>query len=321
MRSHPSSPSRDAASGKPLVIEARLNEWALRDRNPHVPWTPEEVARDAEACWRAGASIVHFHVRRDDGSPAHEPELYARAIALIRERCDILIHPTIAGVVTPGTRERLAPLRALASDPATRPDLVPMDMGSTNLDVFDFGGKRFTTLDKVYANSIRALRQTAEVVHEHSMKPLLVAWTVPCLRTIDAFIDAGWLSEPALVCIALTEGGILGGNPGTVEGLDAMLSFLPSARAIEWSVCCREGDLMDVACHAIGLGGHVSIGLGDYPYEALGRPTNAELVARVAAHGARAGRPAASVAQARALLDMTGRAHVPSTSAATTEPT
>jgi 3-keto-5-aminohexanoate cleavage enzyme len=307
-----SGPAGRGAGGRPLVVEARLNEWALRDRNPHVPWTVEEIARDAEACWRAGASIVHFHVRRDDGSPAHEPELYARAIRLIRERCDILIHPTIAGVVTPGTPERLAPLRALAADPSTRPDLVPLDMGSTNLDVFDPAAKRFRTLDKVYANSIRALRQTAEVVHAHAMGPLLVAWTVPCLRTIDAFIEAGWLREPVLVCIALTEGGIVGGHPGTVEGLDAMLRFMPAGRAIEWSVCCREGDLTEVARHAIGLGGHVSIGLGDYPYEALGRPTNAELVARVAEMGERAGRPAASVAQARALLDPAGHAPVPS---------
>ena len=303
------------AGGRPLVIEARLNEWALRDRNPHVPWSAEEIARDAHACWRAGASIVHFHVRRDDGSPAHALERYARTIRLIRERCDILVHPTIAGVVTPGTTERLAPLRALAADPTTRPDLVPMDMGSTNLDVFDAAAKRFRTLDKVYANSIRALRQTAEVIHEHSMTPLLVAWTVPCLRTIDAFVEAGWLREPALVCIALTEGGILGGNPGTVEGLDAMLRFMPAGRAIEWSVCCREGDLTEVARHAIGLGGHVSIGLGDYPYESLGRPTNAELVARVAAMGERSGRPAASVAQTRALLDPSGRAPLPFTTA------
>lgn len=288
----------------PLVVEARLNEWASRERNPHVPWSPHEIARDAEACWRAGASIVHFHVRREDGSPSHDPELYAKAIRLIRERCDVLIHPTIAGVVTPGADERLAPLRALAADPATRPDLVPMDMGSTNLDVFDATARRFRTLDKVYANSIRTLQRTAEVVHAHAMTPLLVAWTVPCLRTIDAFIEAGTLREPALVSIALTEGGILGGHPGTVEGLDSMLRFLPARRAIVWSVLCREGDVLEVASHAIGLGGHVAIGLGDHPYVELGAPTNAELVERVVALGARSGRPAATVAQTRGLLRM-----------------
>lgn len=315
------SPSEGGASGRPLVIEARLNEWALRDRNPHVPWTPDEIAADAEACWRAGASIVHFHVRRDDGSPAHRPELYARAIARIRERCDILVHPTIAGVVTPGVGERLAPLHALTADPATRPDLIPLDMGSTNLDVFDAATRRFRTLDKVYANSIRALAQTAEVVHRHGMTPLLIAWTVPCLRTIDAFIEAGWLREPAFVCIALTEGGIVGGHPGTVEGLDAMLRFMPAGRAIEWSVCCREGDLMDVARHAIGRGGHVSIGLGDYPYETMDRPTNADLVAHVAGLGRRAGRPVASVAQARALMAMTDVPLPVTTPASTSETT
>ena len=88
-------------SDRPVIVEVRLNELATRERNPNVPWTPEEIAVDAYACWEAGASIVHFHVRNPDGSPAHAAELYGRAVEAIRKRCDVLIHPTLAGGQTP----------------------------------------------------------------------------------------------------------------------------------------------------------------------------------------------------------------------------
>ncbi|GAP38063.1 3-keto-5-aminohexanoate cleavage protein [Piscinibacter sakaiensis] len=287
---------------KPLVIEARLNEWALRDDNPHVPWTPREIAEDALACWRAGASIVHFHVRQPDGAPAHEVALYAEAIREIRSRCDILIHPTLAGVVTPEAQARLAPLLALCADPATRPDFAPLDMGSTNLDVYLPAQRRFRTDAKTYVNTVGTLRRLAGEVQRLGLKELLCIWTVPCLRTVEAFVDAGWIADdPAFCCLVLTEGGILGGHPGSVAGLDSLLQFLP-ARRIEWSVCCREGDLLPVAEAAIARGGHVSVGLGDHAYAALGRPTNAQLVARVAALGRAQGREPARVAEVRALL-------------------
>lgn len=290
---------------KKLIVEVRLNEWAMRDRNPHVPWSPAEIANDAEACWKAGASIVHFHVRSPDGSPAHDVALYGEAIRAIRERSDVLIHPTLAGVVTPEPRARLAPLLALCEDPGTRPDFAPLDMGSTNLDAYDAVQRRFTTEQKVYVNSVGTLRFLAEHVRALGLKELLCVWTVPCMRTIGAFANAGWLGAPHFACLVLTEGGILGGHPGTVRGLDSLIEFLPTDTAVEWSVCCREGNLFAVAAAAIERGGHVSIGLGDYAYPELGPVSNAELVQRVAAQAALQGRALASVTDTRAMLGMT----------------
>ncbi|NYT24009.1 3-keto-5-aminohexanoate cleavage protein [Alcaligenaceae bacterium] len=297
---------------KPLLIEARLNEWSLRERNPHVPWTPEEIADDAYACWQAGASIVHFHVRNPDGSPAHDVELYARVMRAIRERCDVLIHPTIAGVVTPDPAARIAPLARMCEDSSSCPDFAPLDMGSTNLDAYDAATRSFSTEQKTYVNSIATLRYLAGHVQRMGLKELMCAWTVPCLRTVDAFVHAGWIrDDPALVCVVLTEGGIQGGHPGTPEGLLSMLQFMPQ-RNIEWSVCCREGNLFNVAGLALERGGHLSIGLGDYAYAELGAPANAELVRRAAELGASFGRPAASVDQVRTLLGLT-REPAPST--------
>ena len=57
---------------RPMIIEARVNEYAPRDVNQAVPYTPAEIAADAKECFDAGASIVHFHARNDDGTPAHD---------------------------------------------------------------------------------------------------------------------------------------------------------------------------------------------------------------------------------------------------------
>jgi len=289
-------------AAKPVIIEARLNEWSLRQKNPHVPWSPEEIADDALACWQAGASIVHFHVRQPDGSPAHDVALYAEAVRAIRARCDVLIHPTMAGVVTPDAQARLAPLRQLCADPATKPDFAPLDMGSTNLDQFDARRGDFTTQGKTYVNTVGTLKTLAASVQELGLKELMCIWTVPCLRTAGVFMDAGWIrDDPALLCMVLSEGGILGGHPGTVQGLDALLQFMPNRR-VEWSVCCREGNLVEVGAAAIARGGHVSTGLGDYAYEELGCPTNAQLVQLVAEQALAGGRRAATVRETRALL-------------------
>jgi hypothetical protein len=90
---------------------------------------------------------------------------------------------------------------------------------------------------------------------------------------------------------------IPGGQPPTSRQLDAFLDVLPAAEA--WTVHVRDGDGMSMAAHAILRGGHISIGLGDDPYERFAYPTNAELVQRVAEIARTVGRPLATTEQAR----------------------
>lgn len=282
----------------------RANEWSLRAKNPKVPWSAEDFAADAEACRKAGASIYHFHARNPDGSASHDPKVYGAAIRAIRARTDILIHPTLAGVITPEGRDRIGPVLELARDPATHPDFAPMDMGSTNLDAYDAAAKSFTTEAKTYVNTIKTLAFLGEEIRNAGMKQLLCVWTVPCWRAIEAFIDMGRIDEPACATMVLTEGGILGGHPGTIRGLESLLEFKPVNRTIEWSVCCREGNLFPAASAALERGGHVAIGLGDYPYAELGKPANADLVSQIVSMARLVGRAPATPQETRAMLGL-----------------
>ena len=286
-----------------LVIEARVNEYAMRTGTPHVPWLPHEIAADAAECQQAGAAILHFHGRLADGAPDHRYECYRDTILATRAATDLLIHPTLGYVTIDATAEqRIATIVRLAADPATRPEFAPMDMGSTNVDWYDPATRTYTTKGLVYRNGTDTLEHFAHAIHANAMAPYLVAWNIGFTRQIGAFLDMGLLHTPAYICFCLTDGVMLAGHPGTLDGLDAHTRFLPQGHAIEWTACNFNGDLLKLTEKIITEGGHVSIGLGDYPYVEYGRPTNAELIRRVADQARSLGREVATPEEARAIL-------------------
>ena len=65
---------------KKVIIEARVNEYAMRDMNPNVPWTVQELVDEAQRVREAGASIMHFHARTAAGEPNNHAEVYAEII-------------------------------------------------------------------------------------------------------------------------------------------------------------------------------------------------------------------------------------------------
>ncbi len=292
-----------------LIVEARVNEYMMRSENPNVPWLPQEIAADAAACREAGATVVHFHARNADGSPDHRLETYQEIMAAIHERSDILTHPTLGYVTFDSTaEERLHNVMTMVEDPKTRPDFAPMDMGTVNVDWYDPEQRRYDTKDLIYKNSTETLEYFAQRITAAGMKQYLVAWNVSFTRQALAFMDMGLIPEPAYLCFCLTDGIMLAGHPGSVAGLEAHLAFLPADKRIEWTVCNFNGDLLRLVDMIIERGGHVSIGLGDYPYTGMGKPTNAKLIETVVARAKALGREVASLEETREILGMNGAA-------------
>ena len=289
---------------KKLIIEARINEYMMRDDNPNVPWTPDEIAEAAAGAREAGASIVHYHARNADGSPCHDAETYTEIIRKIRGACDVLVHPTLGQVTIKGDEARLRHIVDAVDDPALKPDIAPIDIGSTNVDVYDAPTKAYRTDGLAYVNTIGTLRFFAERLRELGVKPVIVSWTIPFTRTLEAFLDMGLVDEPVYLLFALSDSGYLGGHPGTVQGLMAHLDFLPRNRRIEWSVNNKVGNLFGPAAAAIEMGGHVAVGLGDYPYTELGAPTNADVVREMARLAKAMGREVATPDDTREMLGM-----------------
>jgi len=288
-----------------LIIEARVNEYAMRKHNPNVPWSSEEIARDAAACREAGASIVHFHARQENGAPCHDAGRYAETIARVHDVCDLLVHPTLGANTLAASKEgRLSHVLEMAKDKRTRPDFAPMDMGSTNIDAYDPAGRRFITGDQMYLNSTDTLLYFAKEIRASGLKPCAVAWNITYLRQALAFHEMGLLDDPIYLGLTLTEGMVLAGHPATAAGLDAYLINLPKNIPVVWTVYNYGGNLLNLADKIIAAGGHVAVGLGDHPYTEIGAPTNAQLISKFADIARKHGRGVATPGETRKILGM-----------------
>jgi uncharacterized protein (DUF849 family) len=267
-----------------------------------VPFSPAEIAADAAACREAGAAILHFHAREPrTGAPAYDAASYGDSIRRIRAACDLLVNPTLGAVTVPDPTQRAAIIPALAADPATRPDLAPVDLASLNIDPWDAERRRFLVEDMVYATSVAGLREIVATIRGVGVLPQAVLWNVGSARLLGAFLELGVLSAPVAAQLTLST-SILSAHPGTIQGLNALADFLPVGVPLLWSVSNGGGNLLPLVAAAIERGGHIAIGLGDYAYPELGLPSNAELVREVARIARGCGRELATPAETRELL-------------------
>ena len=262
-----------------VIIEVRINEYTLRDTNPNIPYSPAEIATQALECWREGASIIHYHARDPHtGAPAADPQLYADTVHRIKDKSDLITMPTLGAWWMPSPEDRIAHIIEMAKDPMTKPELGPIDMATSNVDIFDPEAKQFETNETVYVNTTKTWQFFAETMKSVRVKPVQALWHIGSVRATQAFVEMGFFEEPLYCEVVLTEGGMLAGHPGTVKGMQALLEFFPQNANWQWSVLSYGDNLFPVAAAAMERGGHVSIGLGDYPYGELEYPTNAGLV-------------------------------------------
>jgi 3-keto-5-aminohexanoate cleavage enzyme len=291
---------------KKLIVEVIANENASRAANPNVPFTPAEIALDAHACCEAGASLVHFHVRAADGAPDLSAEGTAATIRAIRERTDVLVLPAAANTSGAAPEQRIANIISGGDRADVQADLLAVEMGAGNLDAYDPKARRLLSEQRMFANDHATIRTLLSLADQARMRPFLVSFNVSWTRSIQAALEMGMVQAP--VAIGLIHGGasFIAAHPATVAGLDAHLSFLPSAESMEWMACAHRANVLAIAAAAIERGGHVGIGLGDHPYTELGQPTNAQLVSIVVDLARAMGREVATPDEARAMLGVGG---------------
>lgn len=270
-----------------LIIEVRANEYTMREQNPHVPWTCEEIVSDALACRAAGAASYHFHPRQDSGRPDLGYEATHRIVQQIRSGSDILLHPTIGAFAQDGDpRRRIANIVRLADD-GLAPDFAPMDTGSSHADLLNADCSNFTSDSVVYDNPTHSLRLFADTLRRLRIKPYLHVWNLVYLRLAATFHRLGWLDGPLWAGLCLSGEDAPIHHPATAAGLEAYLANLPDDVPTVWSVNAFHADLLDLAPRIIARGGHIAIGVGDHHYAQRGAPDNAELVRQVVEVAAR----------------------------------
>lgn len=269
------------ADATPLMITAAIcGAEVMRAQSPYVPYTPLELADEAIKCYAAGATMVHLHVRHPDGTPSQDARLFGEAMGYIRARCPILVQFSTGGAVGMGVDERADALQL-------RPDMATLSTGSVN-----FG-------DDVFLNPPPLVRQIAQRMQQFGVTPEIECFDTGMVDTALRLAKDGLVALPAHFNFVL---GMAGGMGGTARHLDFIASLLPAG--CTWSAAGIGRFELPLAHHAIAQGGHVRVGLEDNVYLSKGvlAEGSAPLVAAVAAMAREAGRPLATVAEARSLL-------------------
>lgn len=249
-------------------------------RNPAVPVTPEQIATSAIDAAKAGAAIVHVHVRDPKTTkPSMDGAHYREVVERIRgSGTDVLINLT-TGPGARFTHDERDPSKASAESvlksPEERvrhvvelkPDICSLDMGSLNMG------------DRVFVNTPSHLQKMAEAIKNAGVMPELEVFETGHLLLAKNFIDKGYVKPPGMFQICL---GISWGQPATPEAMSYMRNLLP--REATWFAFGISLHQFPMVAQTVLLGGHPRVGLEDNIYLEKGKlaPSNAALVEKAA---------------------------------------
>ena len=244
---------------KVILTVAPTGSSTSRKQTPHVPLTPAEIADETYRSWQAGASVVHLHVRDDEGNACMCYDKFKEAIQRIRDKCDIVINMTTAGGFGVADEDRIRPLDLL-------PDMATMDAGSMNV-----------TGDFVFHNSIAFLEKLGRRTQELSIKPEIEVMDTGMVYTALRLIEQGYIERPPHFQFVL---GMANGMAATVDNLVYMKNLLPADAT--WSAFGIGRNHLPILMATIALGGHVRVGMEDNIYLSAGEraTSNAQFVER-----------------------------------------
>jgi uncharacterized protein (DUF849 family) len=286
---------------EPLIIAVGLNENATRDQNPHVPIAPTEIATDIAECIEAGASIVHVHCRDPlTGAPIMDDiDAYLDLFRTIRATVDAPVYPTYPNGPTV---ERYAHVQALMEDPAAGLEIAPVIAGSADLTPPIEDARAAEPADWLLHMPLGDLFHQLALARAHDLWVSHDVMEPGGLRTVMALFSAGEYTHPVLLKFFMSQR--MGfGFPPEPRYLDVWAGLVDPGFDGEWLVLPYGVDFatsMALWRHAIAVGGHVRVGVGDSPVPTDGfLPTNADRVAQMAALAREHGRTVATVADVR----------------------
>jgi uncharacterized protein (DUF849 family) len=249
-------------------------------RNPAVPVTPAQIAQSALDAAKAGAAIVHIHVRNPETTrPSMNPAHYREVVERIRSSgSDVLINLTTG----PGARfmhddkdpskpsadsTLKSPEDRVSHVVELKPDICSLDMGSLNMG------------DRVFINTPKHLQAMAIAIKDAGVMPELEVFETGHLLLAKRFLENGYVKPPGMFQICL---GISWGQPATTEAMTYMRNLLPPNSP--WFAFGISLHQFPMVAQTVLLGGHPRVGLEDNIYLEKGKlaPSNAALVEKAA---------------------------------------
>lgn len=276
---------------KVIVTAALTGGVHGKAANPNLPEQPDEIVQQGLEAWRAGAAVIHVHVRDREGRATADLEVFREVHNRLRAECDAIIQLTTGGGIGVPIERRLE-ITSLRAESC-----------SLNLTTccFTFGGR-----ESFYQNFPSDIKAFAQRMMDLGIKPEMECYSIESLADAQWLIDQELLTKPYYINIVL---GIpaQGALKATPQNLIEMVSRLP--RDCIFNVCATGPMQLPLTTMSMVLGGNARVGLEDNVFYAKGRPatSNAQLVERTVRIAHELNLEIASPADARDLLGIPQR--------------
>ena len=271
---------------KPCIISVAITgSLPQKKDNPAVPITVSEQIESTHEAFEAGASLVHVHVRDDDGKSSSDPDRFLTFKEGVQKHC-----PGMIIQFSTGGRGRESSTRGGMLH--HRPDMASLSTGSVN-----FPGM-------IYENHPALIDELAKKMLQYDIKPEIEAFDLSMLYNVEKMVLQGLLKNPVHVQFIMGMPGILPANKEVLKfQIEQLNKILPDAT---WTAAGIGRYQLTLNNWALELGGHCRTGLEDnlkYDKTRLAK-SNAELVTRVAELTAEYDRTVATPSQAREILSL-----------------
>ena len=267
---------------KLIITAAICGAEVTKEHNPNIPYTVEEIREEARKAFQAGASIIHLHVREDDGTPTQSKVRYEECMKAIREACpDVIIQPSTGGAVGMTADERLQPLEL-------NPEMATLDCGTLN-----FGG------DEIFVNTENMIKEFGQRMIDRGIKPECEVFDKSMIDMALRLSKKGFIQEPLHFNLVM---GVNGGISGEPRDMIYLTESLPQNSTFTVSGIGRHQLTLNTM--AILLGGHVRVGFEDNVYLRKGElaESSADFVKRIVDLAGILGREIATPEDTRRIL-------------------
>lgn len=268
-----------------LIISACIcGAEVTKENNPAVPYTVEEVVREAKSAYDAGAALIHLHVRWDDGTPTQDKGRFQEMVDAIRKECpDVIIQPSTGGAVGMTDLERLQ-----STEITPTPEMATLDCGTCN-----FGG------DEIFINTDNTIANFGDIMQERGIKPECEVFDKGMIDLALKAAKKGHIKYPIHFDFVL---GVQ--MTATVRDLVIMATSIPADST--WTATGIGKNAWGIAAATIAMGGHVRVGFEDNVYMSKGvlAKSNGEMVERVVQMAKLLNREVATPAEAREILGL-----------------
>lgn len=269
---------------KLVITSAICGAEVLKEHNPAVPYKVEEFVREAKSAYNAGASIIHLHVRWDDGTPTQDKNRFKEIMdAIHAEIPDVIIQPSTGGAVGMSDDERLEPLDLV-------PEMATLDCGTLNFGPID-----------IFVNTEKTIIYFAEKMNALGVKPEIEVFDKSMIDTALRLNKKGIIKDPMHFDFVM---GVQGGISGSLRDFVFLRNSIPSNAT--YTVAGIGRFEFPLAMAAIIDGGNVRVGLEDNVFISKGviAKSNGELVEKVVKMARELGREIASPNEAREILGL-----------------